>query len=178
MNKLEISKLLITIGAIYQNKFKYPTGESELDEATVNAWMLFLGDIDYDIASKATVKLMHSDPLWPPTAPQIIEELRYKDHLTPIEAWKVAVRYVCGYVKKEEIAPEIARTTDAIGKNVIGNTTDSTVSYVMNLFVKSYQEILDHDENKELRALSGLPQSGMIGDILDKKLLKEANDGV
>lgn len=161
MTEKELAKILKFIAGAYPKKFEFPKQTKEASASLIEIWKTFLGGYDIRLAFPALKKLIVNEPDWPPTVGQVvraIEELKTpeQDKLTAGEAWKAVLKAIrihgCAYGTEKAMNSLPVKVREAVrcvgGLYVIG-MSDETETYMMNQFIKAYNEISDKYDRQE-----------------------------
>jgi hypothetical protein len=161
MTDKELVKLLDFIANSYPKKFNFPKQTKEATSSLIATWKTFLGGYDIRLAFPALKKLIVNEPDWPPTVGQVvraIEEVKApeQDKFTAGEAWKAVLRAIhihgCAYGTEKamnSLPGKVRAAVQCVGGLYVIGMSDETQTYMMNQFVKAYNELSDKCDRQE-----------------------------
>ena len=168
MNRAEVVKVLKFLNTYYRTKFEYPADTTEGSKMLQDMWLMFLEDYNYEVVA-AVIKKVALEKEWPPSPGEVIKAINIamqpEDDISGHEAWNMVIdainRYSAIYNPDKVIdsLPEhIAKTAEVIGLNKIAYN-DEHDTYLQNSFINKYNEIKQHDLERDM--LSGDIEEGI-----------------
>lgn len=159
MKRSEVVKTLKFLNTYYQNKFEYPKGTTEDSRMVQDTWLMYLENYNYEVVV-AVIKKIVLEKEWPPSPGDVIKAITIamqpEDNISGHEAWNMVIdainRYSAIYNpdKVTDSLPEhIAKTAEVIGLNKIAYN-DEHDTYLQNSFINKYNEIKQHDLEREM----------------------------
>jgi hypothetical protein len=154
-------KMLSFLDNYYNAKFEYPKSDDDETAALTETWYLFLAEYDYNVASTALKKLVIDKPTWPPTPGELVKQIQKmltkNDPVMKIsgpEAWEKVRNAISKHSwfyhpeKVKEALPEpVLKAAEVTGLSLIANNPDS---FTMNRFIKTYEQIKEHEKERKL----------------------------
>lgn len=155
-------QLLSILDKYYNHKFNFPVEDDDENSLMIETWHDYLGEYDYKPASIVLKKLM-IEKEWPPTPGDLIRGIQKamtkNDPVMKIsgpEAWNKVVtairRHSWAYhpEKVKEVLPEpVLKAAEITGFNLINNSGDDN-SFLMNRFIKTYEQIQEREKERKL----------------------------
>jgi len=162
MKKSEMVKILKFLNNYYQNKFKFPK-ESDMDtKQIIETWYIFLGEYDYEVVSASLKKLVVNQAKWPPTPGEVIQEIdqnlneNNSNRVSGPEAWNMLLKAIRKHSwfynpskVREELPESVVKAAEVTGFGLVANSSEGD-SFVMNRFIKTYEQIRQHENEREM----------------------------